>query len=219
MPPEIRDIVPHLALLLVGGVGTSLAVARLARSSRGRRAVAGVHGAWIVGVGVVAVALAAGALYWMWRRIVSVAAEAGGPDVAGSVVGAPSWSFLVLGVLLALPLSLPSVLEARSRERRKGRRGERRAPATKDERREFADGLARQIRELSPEPRQVRASIRGDGGRVLELAGDVSREEGDRLARALEDDLQELGFRRIEGARPDGTTWWARIGGGSKTES
>jgi hypothetical protein len=73
-----------------------------------------------------------------------------------------------------------------------------------------AADLGRQIEEISPTPRKVVASVGGDGGRVLSLEGDIDAEEGDRLTTALRADLQELGFKRVEGGTGS-TTWWSRV--------
>jgi hypothetical protein len=129
-------------------------------------------------------------------------------------------SLLPFGFLLGMPLSLPGVLFAWSEARSRAAAARRRRDfvPTKDDRRRFAEDVVRQIAELSPRPRDVRATIGGDGGRVLLFEGDIDADEGERLTAALGAELEALGFRRVEG-KHGATTWWSRVTGERATES
>jgi hypothetical protein len=74
----------------------------------------------------------------------------------------------------------------------------------------FAKDLVRQIEEFADTPRGVKASLTGDKGRVLMIAGDLQRAEGDKLVAALRGELKELGFQRVEGEGPKGK-WWSPV--------
>ena len=80
---------------------------------------------------------------------------------------------------------------------------------TKDDRRAFADDLARQLRELGDPTRNVKVSIAGDGGTVLKLEGDISAKEAERLTAALRADMKDVGFKRVEGG--GSKSWWVRV--------
>jgi len=196
--------VPHIVAMLAGGLGMSLGVAYLARSVRGQARLVRTGGWALALFAVVSIAIGVGAAYWLIRPIL----DSAGTNVA---LGSPAQLF-VLGVLLGLPLSLPVIVvawyDARAEEKKRSKRKD--AVATKDDRRAFADGLARQILEASDRPRDLHASIEEDGGRVLMLEGDIDAQEGERLTAALRRDLKDLGFKRVKGGRGS-KTWWSRV--------
>ena len=216
MGTTLGGYVPQVLALLFGGLLASLGATWAARTPRARAALArtGATTAGLVALVVLAIG-AAGA----WLMIRSLLAEVGGaltPEAgpSGGAAGAVGPAIgvaqaFLFGMLVGLPLSLPGVFivwsDARSEERARSRR--RHGVPTRDDRRAYANDLARQIREVSPQPREVRASIGGDGGKVLVLSGDINAEEGERLTAALRRDLADLGFKRVEG---DGD-WWARV--------
>ena len=122
------------------------------------------------------------------------------------------FQMVVLGASVGLPLAVPGIVAAWADARRRRRASERRRDVvpTEDDRREFATRLATQIMEMSPRRRDVAASISGDGGTVLVLAGDIDANEGERLAGALRDELRDVGFRRMEGRSAKGD-WWTPV--------
>ena len=109
-------------------------------------------------------------------------------------------------------MSLPGVVFAWSdaRTKEKAQKKRRDFVPTKDDRRKFADDLVRQIKEVSPKPREVRASVGGDGGRVLMLEGEIDAAEGERLTAAIRADLAALAFKRVEG-KHGSREWWSRV--------
>jgi hypothetical protein len=194
-----------MAALLAGGLGISLGSALAARSARGQARLARTSG-WAVALfALVSVAVGATAAYAAIRPVLD---SAGG---TAPVLGSPLRLF-VLGVLLGLPLSLPGVVmawrDARAEERKRSKRRDH--VPTKDDRRAYAEGLARQIRDASDRPRELTVSVVEDGGRVLLLDGDIDPREGERLTAALRGELQDLGFKRVKGGRAP-RTWWSRV--------
>jgi hypothetical protein len=209
---SLRAFAPEVLALLAGGLAASLGPTWLLRTERARATLVKVRPRLLALACTAIVAIgAAGA----WLQVRS--ALTGGSLDPARVSPA---SLLLFGFLLGMPLSLPGVLfawsEARSREAAARRRKD--FVPTKDDRRRFAEDVVRQIVELSPRPREVRASIGGDGGRVLVFEGDIDAAEGERLTAALAADLQALGFRRVEG-KLGATTWWSRVKGEGATES
>lgn len=201
MATELQDLVPHLALMLLGGGVASFGPGWWARREATSRWLAGLGGGKIALLSTLVVAVAGTGIYMLIRQVAGT--------LTTSPASVPAGHFLLFGILVGLPLSLPGVLIARYDARREARRA-RTAPATKDERRDFARRIAEQIRGLSPEAREVEASISGDGGRVLLFEGDLAPDEGDRLVEALRADLRDLGFKRVEGTG-DGGAWWSRV--------
>lgn len=206
MPSELRPVLPHLLAMFAGGLLSSFALARLARTRRGRSILERLGGVGMTVSSLVALIAGVGAAYWMVR--VMLAGPAGGEG------GLPHpAAFLGFGLLLGLPLGLPGIVVVWSEIRPKKREARRKkgAVATKDDRREYVDTLVEQILEASPRDRSLKASIAGEGGRVLRFVGELSREEGERLTEALRRDLEEVGFKRVEGETPGGGTWWTRV--------
>lgn len=192
----------HLAALLVGGVAPTIGLTLWARSNPGRALLARTSGRLLALVALGALAVGGGAAWWAGRRVLDA-------TVSEGALPSPA-ALLLLGLVVGLPLALPSVLVIRSEARARAGRGHRKNHvATKDDRRAFAEDLERQIRELGSPPREVRARIGGEGGRTLVLEGDLDSGEGERLASALRRDLKELGFRRLEGTGAH--TWWTRV--------
>ena len=207
MGSELGAYAPHVAMLLLGGLATSLGAVRLARGARGR-AILGRMRTWAVALaGLAAMGVGASALLWMTRRVLAAGATG---------AGFPSpLALLLFGIGVGVPLSLPGLLLTWSEERpeRAAERNRRIASATRDDRRAFAERLAGQIREASDRPRDLTVRAGGDGGRVLEFRGDLAREEGERLVAALRAEMCELGFRRAEGGKREdgGAGWWTRV--------
>jgi hypothetical protein len=201
---EFREFLPHLALMMAGGLGGSLGLGWLCRRPKGRALLSRTEVWALAAFGAVAVAGLVGAFYWMFSRIT----DGSGGQVA---LGSPP-TFLLLGLIVGLPLSLPGIIATWSDSRPESiAERERRAKnATQEDRLKFAKDLVRQIEEFADTPRGVKASLTGDKGRVLMIAGDLQRAEGDKLVAALRGELKELGFQRVEGEGPKGK-WWSPV--------
>lgn len=200
----LRGFLPHIVALLAGGLMGSLGLTYLARTRRLRPKLASAGG-WRFATGaVVASAAAAAVAFVIARRALAT----GGAGLEG--VTPPQ--LLLFGFLIGVPLSLPGLIFAWSEARGDARARSRRRDfvATRDDRRKFAVDLGRQIAEVSPKPRDVTASIGGEGGRILVLEGEIDPEEGERLTAALRADLSELGFKRVEG-KGGSAAWWSRV--------
>jgi hypothetical protein len=133
---------------------------------------------------------------------------------AGATSGADISVPLVfaLGLAVGLPIGVPGLLAAWTEARRKDRETRRKRDfvPTKDDRRGYAVQLVQQIMDVSPRPRELSASIAGDGGTVLRFEGDIDAAEGERLTTALRLDLSEVGFKRVEGQNGS-KEWWTRV--------
>ena len=230
---------PQIIALLAGGLIASLGLTWAARTARGRALLERVRAPVAAVAGLTVVAGAGTGVWVMIGSLVRAARDAmargvgpmdasggpgsgsvGGPTVPDTLAAAAdalgpaigTGEAFLFGLLVGLPLSLPGLFllwsDARSERTRRLRR--RDVVPTKDDRRAYAEDLARQIRDVSPTPREVRGSIGGEGGRVLVLSGDVDAAEGERLTAALRRDLSELGFKRVEGSGGD-RSWWTRV--------
>lgn len=204
MDMSLSDLAPQIAALMAGGLGASLGLTWWARTERGRALLARLGGGAFAAACLAATALGVAAAYGLVRSLLRTAVN---DPAAVSPMG-----LLLLGLAVGVPLGLPGVVairvDARARARARLAR-ENRVP-TREDRRAYADQLVRQIHDVSPRPRELSASITGDGGTTLRFEGDIDSEEGDRLAKALRDDLRDVGFKRVEGRR--GThEWWSRV--------
>lgn len=204
MPIGLGDFLPHLILMLVGGLGSSVGLGRWARGDRGQALLGKMSGATIIGFALVSFASMGGAAYWVWHRVLNA------EDTAGAL-GSP-WTLFLFGVAVGLPMSLPHVISTWNRHRpaKVAERERRAAASTRDDRAEYAERLLKQIHDATPERRTLEVLIRGDEGRVLWFEGELSRDEGERLVSALRHELSEVGFRRVEGRGPKGN-WWTRV--------
>lgn len=204
MATTLQDFAPQILALLVGGLLTSLGLTYIARTTRAQEALVELKG-WIFALGCLVLAVGGGGgAFWQVR---SVLAEQG-PRLEEITPA----QLLLLGLLFGLPLSLPGVVFVWSdaRAQAKALRKKRDFVPSKDDRRTFAEDLARQIMEFSSKPREVTASIGGDGGRVLMLEGEIDAQEGERLTAALRANLAELDFKRVEGTN-GAKQWWCRV--------
>ncbi len=204
MTTVLRDLIPHMAALLVGGLVSSFGLTSLARRPSGRVFLGRIKVWGVVVFVVLAVGGLLGGFYWLFSGIRE------GLD-ADATVGSPL-RYLLLGLGTGLPLSLPGVITAWSdaRPEKAEARARKAKAATKHDRLEFAQNLVRQIEEYAEGPRKVSASLTGDDGTVLLFKGDLERHEGDKLVAALRDELQGHGFARVEGEGPKGK-WWSRV--------
>jgi len=200
----LRELAPHMGAMLLGGLASSLGIAWFARKPRSR-AFLGRIKMWGMAVfALVAVGGLFGGFYWLFTRI-------GQGFAVETTLGSPL-TYLLLGLAVGLPLSLPGVITAWSdaRPEKIEARAKKAEAATKQDRVDFAQNLVRQIKEYAEGGREVSASLEGDKGEVLKFKGDLERQEGDKLVAALRSELQEHGFARLEGEGPKGK-WWSRV--------
>ncbi len=201
---ELSDFLAPLAAMLLGGLVASLGPSLLARRPSLRDHLLRTKGWGIALYFVGSLAVAAGAVFWFMQLI------RGQPDAAapaGSVL-----MYLFFGLALGLPFSTPGVWSVWSSTRSDSRAARRRRSraATPKERLDYAEDLARQIRDVSPERSSLRASLSGEKERVLVFEGPLEREEGDRLVASFRSDMKELGFQRLEGEGTAGK-WWSKV--------
>lgn len=191
-----------LLALLAGGLAASLGVTVWSRTGGARVRLTATSG-WTLAMGALLATLVGAAAGW-WTVRPFLAPDATDPALPGPV------GLFVVGVLVGLPLALPSVFVAWRDARTREATRRIRASATKDDRRAYAEDLLRQIQDASPEPRELTARIGGDGGTVLIFEGRLDGKEGARLTAALRTDLKEMGFKRVEGTG-GGKGWWERV--------
>jgi len=203
MGNALGQYAPQIVAMLLGGLSTSLGTTWLVRKPRGHEMLLKAKGASIALFALASIGLGGGAIYWM---VTSMLDSVGGPPQLAS-----AGAMLLFGLAIGLPMSLPGVMlawtDARANAEKKRKRKDR--VVTKDDRRAFAEDLARQLRELGDAQRDVKVSIGGDGGTVLKLEGDLSAKEAERLTNALRPDLKDVGFKRVEGSKRK--NWWARV--------
>ena len=194
---------PQIVAMLLGGLSSSLGTTWLLRKPRGRQMLLSMRGWGIALVVLVSVGLGGGGVYWMVTTMLD--------SIGGQLEMVSAGELLLFGLAIGLPMSAPGVvstwIDARATDEKKRKRKDR--VVTKDDRRAYAEKLARQLRELSDPGRAVNVGIGGDGGTVLKFEGDLSAKEAERLTGALRADLKEVGFKRVEGGTSK--NWWARV--------
>ena len=194
--------------MLVGGLVPSVGFMYLARSVRGRALLARTRGRTLALLAVLVAGACAATVYFVTLRVLGSLHQAG--PHRPSYPSAPVFLLfgLVVGLFLAVPPTVLAWVDERARARARSKR--RNHAPTREERRAFAEDLARQIRELSVPRRDVRVTVGGDGDRVLVVEGPLDAQEGEKLTSALRSDLRELGFKRVEGS--GGTNdWWTPV--------
>lgn len=194
----------HFIALVVGGLGASMVPTFGARSRRAQELLGRTRGPVVWGTSLGLGALAAFGAWQIGSDLVATP--------TADLTTRPVPLLFLLGLCVGLPISAPGVIAAWSFARRTSAESARKRDfvPTKDDRRAFARKIVAQIQDVSPRPRDVTASISGDGGSVLRFEGDIDATEGERLTRALEEDLRDHGFKRVEGVR-GGKEWWSRV--------
>jgi hypothetical protein len=202
---EASDLFKPFAALLVGGAISSLGPGFMVRRARFKARLMGLHGRAIASYTVISVLIAGTAIYWFFAQV-REAAESGSTEFGSTL------SYMFFGLAVGLPLSVPAVFSAWSTFKKESRAERRRRTkgATSDERLSYAEGLAKQIREVSPDRRMLTAGLSGDQGKVLLFDGPLERKEADRLVAAFRGELRDLGFKRVEGKGASGD-WWSRV--------
>lgn len=200
----------QVVAMLVGGLVPSLGLTYLARSARGRAWLNRTRGRTLALVGVLVAVGCAAAVYFVARSVLS---SGGGTASGGMGLTLPSASTMLafgfaVGLFLAVPGAFLAWMDERARARERSKRRDH--VPTKEDRRAFAADLARQISELSVPRRDVVVRVGGDGERVLVIEGPLEADEGEKLTVALRSDLEDLGFKRVEGSGGR-KEWWSRV--------
>jgi hypothetical protein len=197
-----------LAILLLttfaGGILGSLGMSTLLRSQRARSIVVGWKWRGMALYFSSIAVVVAGVVTWVYYSAVR---NIGASGSFGSPV-----LFFVFGIAAGLPFTLATVVTVRRQasmaEERARKRKEK--PASRQERREFASKLEKQLQEYSNELKDAKVRIQGDSGTVMTIHGSVTREQAEKLVHVLRGDLQDLGIERVESG--DVTkNWWVRV--------
>lgn len=188
---------------LAGGIFGSFGVNALIRTALGRRLIARwrLWGVFLYAGVVMGVVI--GGVGWIFQRLL-------GAEDPQRVLGSP-WPFLAFGFLGGLPFTIPNLITV-WRSRRTEDPETQRPEATVEDRVRFAKDLERQIREFVENDREIRVELGGEKRRTLFLHGDITRQQAERLVRALRTEIQAVDFARVEGdGGAKGTKWWVRV--------
>ncbi len=200
---DLMPVIGLSMLILAGGLLGSFGANTVVRSGMGRAFV--IKWRWW-GVAIyylVVVTVVVAGLVWVLRSLVA------NLD-ADSLFESP-WFFFTFGVVIGLPFTLPAVTGVWRQHRAAQARAEKKKkPASRQDRREFAKDLEKQLREYVGDTRTIKIELQGDEGTVLFLQGEITRQEGERLVAALHADIDAVDFRRVEGKSEKGN-WWVRI--------
>ncbi|UCG87245.1 MAG: hypothetical protein JSW71_01480 [Gemmatimonadota bacterium] len=192
------------ALTLAGGILGSVGVVMLLRIGRIRVLV--VRWKWwgmtLYFLAVIATLL--GVVAWTFYSMVQSLGP-NGLQVSSAV-------FFAFGFAAGLTFTLSPAFAVwragrQTTERSRKRRGR---PASRRERLEFAQNLADQIRQFSPDLHDVEVVAQGEKGNTVAIHGGITREQAEKLVNVLRAELQELGIRRVESSDA-GKTWWVRV--------
>jgi hypothetical protein len=209
---DTSSLVILLLVTFAGGILGSLGISTLLRSQRGRLIVVGWKWRgmtlYLSSIAVVVVVIVAWVYYAAIRD----------PGAGGSF-GSPVL-FFVFGIAAGLPFTLATVVtvrrQARMAEERARKRKEK--PASRQERREFASKLEKQLQEYSNELKGAKVRIQGDRGTVMTIHGNVSREQAEKLVHVLRGDLRDLGIERVESGDV-AKNWWVRVAGAATDQT
>lgn len=202
-PDGTLSLVALAVATLVGGILGSFGVNALVRSARGRRLIARWRLWGVVVYAVIVMGVVVTGVGWIFRQLLSA-------DDVQRVLGSP-WPFMTFGFLGGLPFTIPNVITVwRSRSPANGDTPRR--EATVQDRVHFAKDLERQIREFVEDGRQIRVELGGEKRRTLFLHGDITRQQAERLVRALRGEMRAVDFARVEGdGGAKGAKWWVRV--------
>jgi hypothetical protein len=191
-----------LALTFGGGMLGNFGPAMFMRSKRGRAFV--VRWKWwgvalyFFAVGVAIAAIVA----WAYFSVVS--------DQPSTGTLESPWFFFAFGIAAGLPFTLTTLISVRRSARQELERAKRKKPASKQQRLDFAKNLEEQLREFSADLEAAQVKVKGKEGTVVEIHGGVTREQAERLAAVLRNDLIDLGIQRIENGDAE-DKWWVRV--------
>lgn len=196
-------VLGFLIIAFAGGMLGNLGPAMLMRSGRGRIFVSRWQW-WGVALYFLAVCcVVAGIVVWAYYSVVNV-------QLRARTLEAP-WFFFAFGLAAGLPFSLATLISVRRSEREALERAKRQKPASRQERLDFAKRLEAQLRDFSEDLKTARVVVKGKESTVLAIHGGVTREQAERLAAALRNDLIDLGIQRIENGDAEDNKWWVRV--------
>jgi hypothetical protein len=203
MDSALTSLLALSGAVIVGGAASSLGLGALFRSRVGRRAIARVPLWGLVTYFVVVGAVIGSGIWWLSRAI-------GRLGEVGPALESP-WFFLGFGIVVGLPFSLPAVTSVwRAGRRTSATDDGKPRQASRPERLAYAKELEQQLREVGGADRKFHVELKEDRGTVLFIGGDMTREEGERLVKALRTEMRGVDFVRVEGGGRNGK-WWVRV--------
>ncbi len=200
---ELMPIIGLSMLILAGGLLGSFGANTVVRSGMGRAFVTKWRWWGVAIYFLVIVTVVVAGPGWVLRSLVA--------NLNTDSLFETPWFFFTFGVVMGLPFTLSAVTGVWRQHRDAQARAEKKKkPASREDRREFAKDLERQLREFVGDTRTIKVELQGDEGTVLFLQGEITRQEGERLVAALRADIDAVDFRRVEGKSEKGK-WWVRI--------
>ncbi len=200
---ELMPIIGLSMLILAGGLLGSFGANTVVRSGMGRAFVTKWRWWGVAIYFLVIVTVVVAGLGWVLRSLVA--------NLNTDSLFETPWFFFTFGVVMGLPFTLSAVTGVWRQHRDAQARAEKKKkPASREDRREFAKDLERQLREFVGDTRTIKVELQGDEGTVLFLQGEITRQEGERLVAALRADIDAVDFRRVEGKSEKGK-WWVRV--------
>ncbi len=200
---ELMPIIGLSMLILAGGLLGSFGANTVVRSGMGRAFVTKWRWWGVAIYFLVIVTVVVAGLGWVLRSLVA--------NLNTDSLFETPWFFFTFGVVMGLPFTLSAVTGVWRQHRDAQARAEKKKkPASREDRREFAKDLERQLREFVGDTRTIKVELQGDEGTALFLQGEITRQEGERLVAALRADIDAVDFRRVEGKSEKGK-WWVRI--------
>ncbi len=200
---ELMPVVGLSMLILAGGLLGSFGANTVVRSGMGRAFVTKWRWWGLAIYFLVVMTVVVTGLGWVLRSLVA--------NLNTDSLFETPWFFFTFGVVMGLPFTLSAVTGVWRQHRDAQARAEKKKkPASREDRREFAKDLERQLREFVGDTRTIKVELQGDEGTVLFLQGEITRQEGERLVAALRADIDAVDFRRVEGKSEKGK-WWVRV--------
>ncbi len=200
---DLMPVIGLSMLILAGGLLGSFGANTVVRSGMGRAFVTKWRWWGVAIYFLVVVTVVVAGLGWVLRSLVA--------NLNTDSLFESPWFFFTFGVVMGLPFTLSAVTGVWRQHRDAQARAEKKKkPASREDRREFAKDLERQLREFVGDTRTIKVELQGDEGTVLLLQGEITRQEGERLVAALRADIDAVDFRRVEGKSEKGK-WWVRI--------
>ncbi len=200
---DLMPVIGLSMLILAGGLLGSFGANTVVRSGMGRAFVTKWRWWGVAIYFLVVVTVVVAGLGWVLRSLVA--------NLNTDSLFESPWFFFTFGVVMGLPFTLSAVTGVWRQHRDAQARAEKKKkPASREDRREFARDLERQLREFVGDTRTIKVELQGDEGTVLFLQGEITRQEGERLVAALRADIDAVDFRRVEGKSEKGK-WWVRI--------
>lgn len=191
-----------LALTLTGGMLGNFGPGVLMRSRRGHAIVCRWKWWGVTLYFLFVGATVAGIVVWAFYSVIN-------EQQSTATLESP-WFFFLFGIAAGLPFTLSTLLSVRRANRQATEKANRKKPASRQERLDFAKNLEGQLRDFSEDLKETKVVVKGKESTIVAIHGGVTREQADRLVNVLRGDLLDLGIQRVESGDND-NNWWVRV--------